>query len=160
MVIVLFGVSGCGKSTVGKLLADKLNWKFIDADDHHPVNNIEKMRQGLALDDGDRKPWLLHLKAMITTDLPHGNTILACSALKQAYRDLLGIDQKQTLSVLLDGSFATIHTRLQARSHAFMNNDLLRSQFDTLERPTTGLTVDISIEPEIMCNKIITELNL
>ena len=161
MVIVLFGVSGCGKSTTGQLLADRLDWLFIDADDHHPVENIKKMRKGIALNDEDRRPWLQSLADMIATRNHQGHdTILACSALKQNYRDLLGIDQQHIVSVFLEGSVALIQSRLQKRKHAFMNDNLLRSQFDTLEIPDDGLIINVAEKPLTICNEIAGKLNL
>ena len=161
MVIVLFGVSGCGKSTIGQMLADHLDWLFIDADDHHPVENIEKMRRGIALNDEDRGPWLQGLADMIATRNHQGHdTILACSALKQDYRDLLDIDQQRIVSVFLKGSIGLIQSRLQKRKHAFMSDNLLRSQFDTLEIPDDGLIINIAENPQRICNEIARKLKL
>ncbi|HIG43718.1 MAG: gluconokinase [bacterium] len=159
MVIVLFGVSGCGKSTIGKQLAEQLNWQFIDADDYHPEQNIEKMRQGLPLSDEDRVPWLTRLRNLIANNNQQGkHTVLACSALKQSYRELLGVDQKRIFSVLLEGSFELIQARLATRTHAFMNDNLLRSQFSSLEPAKNGLVVSIQLSREIICETIVNAI--
>ena len=161
MVIVIMGVSGCGKTTIGHLLAGLLGWSFIDADDHHPSQNIEKMRNGLPLTDADRLPWLQALSRILADCHQHGqNAILACSALKQDYRHLLGVDQKQTVSVLLDGRFDQILARIKSREHAFMDEKLLQSQFDMLERPTDGLTIDVTKNPTEICSQIMSRLDL
>lgn len=155
------GVSGCGKTTIGKSLAEMLHWQFIDADDFHPETNIEKMRKGLALTDDDRLPWLQSLGSMLANRNRAGeNTLLACSALKQAYRETLGVDQQSIVSVLLQGTFEQVQARLKLRSHAFMNDDLLINQFETLEVPGNGLTVDITSNPRNICKQIITLLDI
>jgi len=159
MVIVLFGVSGCGKSTIGKQLADQLNWQFIDADDHHPEQNIEKMRRGLPLSDEDRAPWLIRLRKLLDDHSQQGkHIVLACSALKQSYRELLGVDQKRIFSVLLEGSFELIQARLATRTHAFMNDNLLRSQFNSLEPAKDGLVVSIQLSQETICETIVNSI--
>jgi carbohydrate kinase (thermoresistant glucokinase family) len=159
MVIVIVGPMGCGKTTIGKNLAAKLDWQFYDADDFHPEANKDKMGQGVPLDDHDRKPWLAILRQIIDKHLADGSSmILACSALKQRYRRTLGIDQQQVFSVFLKGSSSLLEKRIAARSHQFMAKDLLRSQLDTLEEPETGLTVDIAGTPEEVCQKIFDNL--
>jgi len=152
---------GCGKTTIGKMLAEKLGWLFCDADDYHPKENVEKMRAGIALNDEDRKLWLKKMRINIRRWLRHKqNTILACSALKQAYRDILGVNQTTVRAVYLKGSYELLHKRLEERQHPYMNKNLLRSQLDTLEEPKEGLVVDISATPEMIVSTIIRDLNL
>jgi carbohydrate kinase (thermoresistant glucokinase family) len=161
LVIVLMGPMGCGKTTIGKMLARELGWVFCDADDVHPKKNIEKMAAGIALTDEDRNPWLKKLRAKIQQRLEHGgNAILACSALKQAYRDVLGVDQKRVKTVYLKGSFELLSKRIQNRRHPYMDKTLLQSQLDTLEAPADGLWVDISASRERVVRTIVDALKL
>lgn len=161
MVLILMGPMGCGKTAIGKMLAKKLGWPFYDADDFHPKENVEKMRAGIALTDEDRKLWLEKLRANIQRWLKHRqSTILACSALKQAYRDILGVNQSTLRTVYLKGSYELLRKRLEERQHPYMDKNLLRSQLDTLEEPKDGLTVDISATPEIIVGTIIKSLKL
>jgi carbohydrate kinase (thermoresistant glucokinase family) len=161
MVLVLMGPMGCGKTAIGKMLAKKLGWPFYDADDFHPKENVEKMRAGIALTDEDRKLWLEKLRANIQRWLKHRkSTILACSALKQAYRDILGVNQSTVRTVYLKGSYELLRKRLEERQHPYMDKNLLRSQLDTLEEPKDGLTVDISATPKIIVGTIIKSLKL
>ena len=140
MVIVLIGPMGCGKTTVGKILAQSLEWQFCDADDFHPEANKEKMAAGIPLDDSDRKPWLEILHGVIQKKLSEESSmVLACSALKRKYRRALGIDQEQVFSVFLEGSLALLQERIAGRSHEYMSKGLLESQLATLEVPKTGL---------------------
>lgn len=138
------GVSGCGKTTLGSLLAERLQLPFMDADDSHPASNIEKMRQGIALDDADRGPWLKllanHLKKNEATGV-----VLACSALKQCYRDQLTAQVPEARFLYLQGSFSAIYQRMQERNH-FMPRSLLQSQFDTLEEPRDAIILDASLD--------------
>ena len=155
------GPMGCGKTTIGKILAEKLGGSFYDGDDFHPGKNVEKMRAGIALTDEDRKLWLENLHGNIQRWLKDKeNTILACSALKQAYRDILGVDQNTVRTVYLKGSYELLRKRIEERQHPYMGKNLLRSQLDTLEEPKDGLTVDISAAPEIVVSTIINNLNL
>ncbi len=159
MVIVLIGPMGCGKTTVGVTLAQKLGWQFYDADDFHPEANKRKMGEGIPLDDSDRKPWLDILHEIIQKYLSEESSmILACSALKKKYRRALGIDQEQVFSVFLKGSFSLLQERIADRSHEYMAKGLLQSQLATLEVPETGLTVDISGTPEQISQAIIDRL--
>ena len=158
-VLILMGPMGCGKTTIGKLLACKTGWNFADADDYHPQENTMKMGKGIPLDDNDRKPWLDILHQLILDHLDADKPlILACSALKKKYRDALGIDQEQVFSVFLKGSYDLLKKRIEKRAHAFMEKGLLQSQLDTLEEPESGLVVDISETPEQICRKIINEI--
>lgn len=161
MIVVVWGVSGCGKTTVAKLLAKKLDWQFLDADDFHSTENIEKMRQGRPLNDKDRKPWLDEIaQQLMTINQSGASATLACSALKLAYRDLLGINEKTVRSVLLHGDQQAIQQRLENRQHEFMNKDLLNSQFQTLEADTTGIKVSIQQSPSEICNEIRRQLQI
>lgn len=132
--IYLMGVSGCGKSVIGDLLAKALHGAFIDGDDLHPTSNKQKMRVGTALDDDDRLPWfdLIHQQVAQTHVAP---VVVACSGLKRMYRDLLSEGFPQTVFVYLQGDFGLILSRMQERDHEYMPPALLRSQFDTLELP-------------------------
>ncbi len=161
MVLILMGPMGCGKTTIGKMLAEKLGWSFYDGDDFHPEKNVEKMRAGIALTDEDRKLWLEILHGNIQRWLKEKeNTILACSALKQAYRDRLGVDQNTVKTVYLKGSYDLLRKRIEERQHPYMDKNLLRSQLDTLEEPKDGLTADISATPEIIVRTIMNSLHL
>ena len=138
------GVTGSGKTTVGRLLARKLGWKYFDADDFHPAGNVDRMRSGIALDDNDRQPWLEGLRDLIRDSLKSGeNAVLACSALKEKYRRLLLIDERVKL-VFLKGDFQLIQKRLSKRRGHYMNPALLESQFATLEEPNESIEIDIS----------------
>jgi carbohydrate kinase (thermoresistant glucokinase family) len=161
MVLILIGPMGCGKTTIGKMLAEKLGWSFCDGDDFHPEENVEKMRAGIALTDEDRKLWLKKLHANIQDWLrDRQNTILACSALKQDYRDMLGVNQTTVKTIYLKGSYELLRKRVQERQHPYMDKNLLRSQLDTLEEPKDGLTVDISATPEVVIRTIMNHLDL
>ncbi len=139
--IILFGVTGAGKTTIGLLLAAELGWPFYDADEVHPAANVEKMRQGIPLTDGDRKPWLERLHQLIQTSLDEGKPgILACSALKESYREYLDVGEGVEY-VYLRGDFPLIQQRLAGRVGHYMNPALLRSQFDALEEPRRGETI-------------------
>ena len=148
MVVILFGVTGAGKTVIGRLLAGDLGWAFYDADDFHSAANVEKMRTGVPLDDDDRWPWLERLRVRIQESLAAGeHAVLACSALKDAYRDYLVVDGRVKL-VHLSGDFELIAARLRARRDHYMNPALLRSQFDALEPPHgDALVVDVDNTP-------------
>jgi len=154
------GPMGCGKTTIGKMLAEKLGWPFYDGDDFHPKKNVEKMRAGVALTDKDRKVWLEELYANIQHWLrDKQNSILACSALKQAYRDILGVNQGTVKTIYLKGSYELLRERIEERQHPYMDKNLLRSQLEALEEPKDGLTVDISATPETIVRIIVEHLN-
>jgi len=143
VIVVLMGVSGSGKTTVGRALADELRWTFIDADDFHPAVNVAKMAAGVALTDEDRWPWLDHLAGELAAiEARGGSVVLACSALKRAYRDRLS---RSTMLrwVYLKGDAATIEPRLASRHDHYMPASLLGSQFATLEEPDRAMIVDI-----------------
>ena len=161
MVLILMGPMGSGKTTIGKMLSAKLGWPFIDGDSFHPKKNVEKMRAGIPLSDEDRRLWLEKLRDMIQRWLKERqDTILACSALKQSYRDVLGVDQKTVRTVYLKGSYELLRERIEERQHPYMDKNLLRSQLDTLEEPEEGLRVDIMEPPEAIVHTIIQSLRL
>ncbi len=155
------GVTGCGKTTVGALLAGACGWEFHDADDFHPPGNVVKMRSGIALDDGDRMPWLDRLNALsIEYERRGENMVLACSALKAQYRTRLTQECASARFVFLDGTKPLIRARLLARQGHYMNPDLLDSQFDILERPVEALAVDVSGEPAGLVRRIREQLRI
>ena len=159
MIVVLMGPMGCGKTTLGMLLSEKLGWKFYDGDDYHPPANKKKMGAGIPLDDSDREPWLKTLAQLINEHKEEERSmILACSALKKIYRQLLGIDQKTVVSVYLKGSKDVLKNHLAGRSHEYMDDDLLISQLRTLEEPTSGIVVDVSGTPEETAQDIIKKI--
>jgi gluconokinase len=163
MIIAIFGVSGAGKTTVGKLLARELGWLFLEADDFHPAANIEKMRNGHPLTDEDRWPWLDCSRKRIEQLLSAGeNAVLACSALKRAYRDRLRVSDEVKF-VFLRGDYALVEKQLRSRHGHFMNTALLQSQFDDLEQPQPDenvLTVELGRTPEEIVERIEAKLNL
>jgi gluconokinase len=161
MIVVVYGVSGSGKTTVGRLLAEQLDWVFLDADDFHPAANIDKLRSGTPLTDADRWPWLSVLAQKIVGLQAQGRSaVLACSALKRTYRTELGINESTVRSVLLSGSLEVIQARLGQRQHAFMATSLLQSQLATLQPSSDSLIVDIAELPEKICQHIIDDLAL
>jgi gluconokinase len=163
MIVIVFGVSGAGKTTVGKLLAQKLGWKFVEADDFHPRANIEKMHRGVPLTDEDRSPWLENLRELIEGCVEsHKNSLLACSALKRAYREHLRISADVKF-VFLRGDYALIANQLRHRRGHFMNPELLRSQFADLEEPKPDegvLTIELGTTPKDIVEQIKTKLHL
>ena len=163
MIVIIFGVSGAGKTTVGELLARDVGWRFIEADDFHPAANIEKMRSGQPLTDEDRWPWLEQLRAQIERMLAAGkDAVLACSALKRAYRDRLRVSA-QVKFAFLHGNYVLIEKQLRSRHGHFMNPALLQSQFEDLEEPQPdehGLTVQLGGTPEEIVNEIKAKLHV
>lgn len=153
------GVSGSGKSTIGKMLANKLEIPFVDADDLHPESNRFKMSQGIALTDADRWPWLDLVKRVLFEHQYQNGCIMACSALKESYREyLLNEGLNDIRWVYLKGSEELIAQRLRERKNHFFNQSLLRSQFETLEEPKNAYEIEIGESPEQICEMIIEKL--
>ncbi|HEY7097468.1 MAG TPA: gluconokinase [Terriglobales bacterium] len=160
MVILVTGVAGSGKTTVGQLLSQQLEWPFVDADDYHPKENVEKMRAGIPLTDADRAPWLASLRALIEGWVASGlNGVLACSALKQVYREKLVVGPEVRV-VYLDGSREVLYQRLQSRAGHFMTSQMLESQLGTLEPPEDAITVDVDKSPQEIVSEIRDKLRL
>ena len=163
MIVIVFGVSGAGKTTIAKLLAEQLGWQFYEADDFHPRANVEKMLSSRPLTDEDRRPWLERLREQITRSITaRDNAVLACSALKRAYRDHLRVSDDVTL-VFLRGDYALIAEQLRHRRGHFMNPELLRSQFADLEQPEPDedvLTTELGPTPQELVEDIKTKLRL
>lgn len=157
--LVLMGVAGSGKSTVGELLATRLGWRFYDADDFHPPENIAKMARGIPLDDADRAPWLAALAALVDRELAAGRPlVLACSALKARYRAALA--RPEVRFVYLRGDFALIYARLCQRQGHYMKAEMLQSQFAALEEPEEALALEVSDPPEMLVSRIIAHFQL
>ena len=160
MIILLMGVTGAGKTTVGRALAQQLRWRFADADDFHSAANIAKMRAGVPLTDEDRAPWLQTLRDMIRGWLAAGdNAVLACSALKASYRDMLLVGPEVKL-VYLRANMALIAARVAARTGSYMNPQLVPSQFATLEEPKDAVVIDASGTVEESVTRIRDALGL
>ena len=154
------GVAGSGKTSVGKLLSDRTGWNFYDADDFHPAENIAKMSRGIPLNDEDRKPWLLKLKNLIDLTISQDkNAILACSALKSSYREILQIHHPEVILIYLQGDYEQILARIQQRKDHFMQAEMLRSQFKILEEPQADLVINVALSPEAIVEQIIKYFN-
>jgi len=149
------GVSGSGKTTIGKMLAESLHWQFTDADAFHSSENVAKMSSGIPLDDSDRILWLQDLQRAIATWLQDNkNVVLACSALKASYREFLVLDEERIKLVYLRGSFEMIKERLQKRQNHFMREKLLQSQFDSLQEPENAICVDVCEAPQVIVQQV------
>jgi len=158
MVYILMGVSGTGKSTVGKLLSEALCIPFFDGDDFHTEANIKKMRSGQPLNGDDRQGWLIKLNDLATEHKGLG-AIIACSALKETYRNILRKGMENLICfVHLKGDFELIKSRMEQRKGHFMPLELLKSQFDTLEPPLDAIEVSIALSPTEIVNHIISEI--
>ena len=160
----MMGVSGCGKSTIGALLAERLHWQFEEGDALHPQSNVEKMRRGVPLEDSDRRPWLQAIARLIDEWLEAGESgVVSCSALKRAYRQLIIGSHRRAQLVYLKGAREVILQRMAARHGHFMPPALLDSQFETLEEPLPeehALVLSIEHTPEQIVREIETRLSL
>jgi len=160
MIVIVMGVVGSGKTTVGRLLAAQLGWGFADADDFHSTANVEKIRRGIALDDDDRGPWLENLRAAITQWMAEKRSfVLACSALKRSYRQELSVGPAIRF-VYLKGSADLIAERLRSRHGHFAGEQILASQFADLEEPEAAVTVEIAAPPRQIVAEIREQLGL
>ena len=160
MFVVITGVAGSGKTTIGKLLAHDLGWPFHEGDDFHPAVNVEKMRRGEALTDTDRQPWLDALRAVIQSAVENGeHGVLACSALKRSYREHLCVND-QVVFAHLAATPELIEHRLQQRKGHFMNPSLLESQFATLETAETEVSLDASLPPAVLVQQLRDALHI
>ncbi|HET9986669.1 MAG TPA: gluconokinase [Longimicrobiales bacterium] len=155
MLILIMGVSGIGKTTVGEMLAAQLGWTYVEADRFHPPGNVAKLHAGIALTDEDRAPWLAALSAELRArDAAGENVVVACSALKAKYRDALLAGIGEAVVVFLDAPSAVVAQRLAARSGHFMSPALLRSQIETLEPPAGAVRLDATLPPERLVAEI------
>ena len=158
MIIVLMGVAGSGKTTVGTMLAEAMKCPFLEGDSLHSKENVDKMSDGIPLTDADRAPWLAAIRMRILERFERGlDLVVACSALKQQYRKVLAKDVPITW-VYLKGSPALIRARLRARPNHFMKADMLASQFEALDEPSDALVVDISASPSTIVKQILSQV--
>ena len=161
MIVVLMGVSGVGKTTIGKLLAARAGWKFEDADDYHSAENRRKMTAGIPLTNADREPWFKALHERMLQYRQNGeNVILACSALKQRYRELLadGFGKSEMRFVYLHALTSLIKERMKSRHHPYMNPGLLDSQLATLEVPSDAWPVTVAGRPQEAVEEVLRRL--
>lgn len=157
--VIVMGVAGCGKTTVGEALAQHLGWQFYDADGFHPAENVAKMANGTPLTDSDRAPWLAALHALISASLKENRpAVLACSALKESYRQELLEGNEGVQIVYLKGSYELIWSRISQRKDHYMKPNMLKSQFETLEEPANALTFDVSMPVEGIVQAILEKI--
>jgi len=158
--LIVMGVSGCGKSSVGHALARYLEWDFYDADNFHPNENLAKMTNGIPLTDSDRAPWIASLRELISSSLKADKTgVLACSALKERYRQQLVDGNSSVQIIYLKGSYDLIWSRMEKRANHYMKPHMLKSQFEALEEPTNAFTIDISMSLDDVVREIILKIS-
>jgi gluconokinase len=158
--VIIMGVSGSGKTTIGKRLSDKLGWDFYDADDFHPQANIDKMSRGIPLTDGDRWPWLENLNRLMLEYINKNRpVVVSCSALKSSYRDLLLKNISHAVLVYLRGDYGLIKERMHQRQDHYMRARMLESQFEALEEPKDAIIIDIGADPEAIIDAIIQSIS-
>jgi len=159
VILVVCGVSGVGKTTIGRLLAEALELPFYDADDFHPESNVEKMSNGIPLDDGDRRPWLDTLASHLYAWEKEGGAVLACSALKERYRTILGSRCGERIRwIVLHANEKVLADRMASRTGHFFDRQLLGSQLDTLEIPDYGWLIDVQPSPQEIVNELLMRL--
>ena len=161
MLIIITGVSGVGKTTIGKLLSENIGWAFYEGDDYHTNVNLAKMRNGTPLTDDDRRPWLDALRGKISEIVLHEeDAILSCSALKESYRFRLGSGLKDIVFVYLRGDYQLVQNRISERVGHYMSPDLLSSQYSDLEEPQNAIIVDAALEPMVIISYLKEALSL
>jgi gluconokinase len=169
MIILVMGITGSGKTTEGRMLAERLHWEFADADEFHSAANKEKMHKGIPLTDTDRQPWLLAIRDRIWRWIAaKKNGVITCSALKQSYRDLLlspgegraAAEASEIKIVYLRGSYELIAERVRARQGHFAGEELLASQFAALEEPRDAIVIDVNQTPEQIVDEALRRLHL
>ena len=158
MITIIMGVSGCGKTTIGRLLSEKMGVPYYDADDFHTPSNIEKMERNIPLNDEDRLPWLQILANKMESLENNSGAVLACSALKESYREILASKISNINWVYLAGSFNLIKSRIESRHGHYMKSELLKSQFKALEVPDYGVHISIDKSPETIVNTITSKI--
>jgi gluconokinase len=160
MIALVMGTTGAGKTTVGKLLAEKLGWAFLDADDLHPAANIAKMKQGIPLDDADRVPWLAAMHEELVRQNTSGKScVLACSALKNRYRETIGAGLPMKI-VYLKGSYEEMRAHILARHGHFAGEGILAGQFRDLEEPSDAIVEPVSLVPDQIVQSVAAKLKL
>lgn len=158
MLIVVMGVSGSGKSTIGRGIAERLNLPFFEGDEYHPQKNVEKMSNGIPLTDRDRKPWLRTINSLLIDCESKYGAVFTCSALKESYRNVLANSVEKVHWIFLHGSKKLLKQRMIARKNHFMKSELLDSQLNLLEEPADAIWVDVQKSPNKMINNIISQL--
>jgi gluconokinase len=161
MIVVIMGVSGSGKTTVGRLLAQRLDWPYYEGDEFHSPGNIEKMAEGIALTDEDRFPWLASIKTVIDQSIINGSdAVVACSALRREYRSYLAASINGIRFVYLKGTLSVIRDRMKCREGHYMKSGMLESQFASLEEPDDAIVVDVKESPEDIVARIEREVGV
>lgn len=161
MIVVVMGVSGSGKSTVGRLLAKRLGWKYYEGDEYHSAGNVAKMSKGISLTDEDRQPWLERLRRAMDACARNGsNAVFACSALRDRYRTFLAAGKVNIRFVYLKGDASIIRERMNSRSSHYMRAEMLDSQIASLEEPDNAIVADIRYSPQDIASHITRELGI